>query len=111
MVRLGRVRAGLCAIACVSLIIGTPLVLYGGLTQPMSLTKEEAWAAGTQQQQALADKQAASPARLHMFVGIGFALTGFASLLSIWCITVAGTFVAPQPEPDRCMSDACSHDG
>ena len=97
--RLGRVRCALCGVALVCMIIGTPLVIYGGVTQPMSLTKEEAWAAGTHQQEALADKQAASPARLQMFVGLGFALVSVGSLLSVWCITVALTFVTPEPEP------------
>ncbi len=71
------------------------------LTQPMSLTKEEAWAAGINQQQALAEKQAASPARLQMFVGLGFASVGIAAGVLIWCITTAYTFVRPEDSEEE----------
>ena len=82
------------------MLIGTPLIIVGGLSQPMSLTKEEAWAAGINQQKALADKQAASPARLQMFIGLGFACAGAGAGALLWCISVVRTFIAPGPEEE-----------
>lgn len=83
------------------MIIGVPLILVGGTTQPMSLTREEAFAAGIHQQEALVTKQRESPARLQMFIGLGFSCVGMASGLAIWCISTVGSWVLPEEQQEE----------
>ena len=69
-------------------VIGIPLVLYGGLNLPYSLTKEEAWAAGVNQPQALEEKRRNSVEYKEMLIGIGFFTTSMTMLglciLTMW---------------------------
>jgi hypothetical protein len=69
-------------------IIGIPLIIYGGVNIPYSLTKEEAWAAGVNQPQALEEKRRASVEYKQMLIGTGFFGTSMAMLavciLTMW---------------------------
>jgi hypothetical protein len=68
-------------------IIGIPLILYGGLNIPYSLTKEEAYAAGTRQLEVLEEKRKNSVEYKEMLIGAGFFGTSMA-MLGMCLITV-----------------------
>jgi hypothetical protein len=88
-------------------VIGIPLVLYGGLNLPYSLTKEEAWAAGVNQPQALEEKRRNSVEYKEMLIGIGFFITSMTMLglciVTMWrCPSVAiepEEELPPRPDP------------
>jgi hypothetical protein len=68
-------------------VIGVPLVIYGGINIPSSLTSQEAWAAGTHQLQALEEKRRNSVEYKEMLIGFGFFVTSVA-MLGICTITM-----------------------
>jgi hypothetical protein len=51
-------------------VIGVPLLVYGGLSLPYSLTNEEAYAAGVNQPQALEEKRRNSVEYREMLIGM-----------------------------------------
>jgi hypothetical protein len=79
--------------------IGIPLLLYGGLNIPYSLTPEESRAAGANQGQALAEKRIHSVEYTQMLIGVGFfaASVGLTTLcmLTLWLCP----HVVVEPEP------------
>lgn len=84
-------------------VIGVPLVLYGGLNLPYSLTTQEAHAAGIHQTQALEEKRKNSEEYKQMIVGLGFFGTSMAMLavciLTMWRCPTAVIEPDEQSEP------------
>lgn len=87
-----RIQLAIYCIVPVFGIIGIPLLLYGGLNIPSSLTKEEAWAAGINQLEALEAKKKASAAYLQMLIGGGFTAVS----LSVCCLHLLVMIVRPE---------------
>jgi hypothetical protein len=86
------IQLAICCIVPVFGIIGLPLLLYGGLNIPSGLTKEEAWAAGINQLEALEAKKKASAAYLQMLIGGGFT----AVAVSVCCLHLLVMIVRPE---------------
>ena len=81
-------------------VIGIPLLLYGGLNIPYSLTPQEAHAAGANQLTALEQKRVNSVEYKQMLIGVGFfgvscAMTALC-ILTMWLCP--HRVVAQEPE-------------
>lgn len=71
--------AGIC------LLIGIPLLSYGGANIPYSLTRDEIAQAGTNQGAFLEQKQRNSEAWRQMIIGAGFSFTGLGMVFLLMC--------------------------
>jgi hypothetical protein len=80
-------------------VIGIPLVIYGGVNLPYSLTKEEAWAAGTRQIEVLEEKRRNSVEYKEMIIGVGFFGTSMAMLAL--CIVIMWRCPTAVIEPEE----------
>ena len=82
-------------------VIGIPLLLYGGLNIPYSLTSQEAQAAGANQLAALEKKRVNSVEYKEMLIGVGFF--GAACTMTALCVLTMWLcpqhVVEPEPEP------------